>query len=98
MALKIELTGTHILPPDCEHSLFGCKEVKCSHELFWFFRAITFELAITHLGALLLKHYRAVAHGAIRKRVSRHVNYLVFIATIHEIRCFDSLPFEYRSL
>ena len=70
---------------------------KNSHELIRF-GAITFKLAIVHRGTLLKKHCGALVRGAIRKRFSRHVNYLVFITTIHEIRCINSLSFEYRSL
>ena len=95
-----ELTGTHDLPSASGHSFIVCmKVVKCSHELIWFLGAIIFELAIVWRGTLLMKHYRAaVTRGAIRKWVRWHVNYLVFIATIHEIRGFDFLPFEYWSL
>ena len=93
----IELTDTHVLLPNSGHSFNDCMKVQYSHELIWVSGLLTIVILLASIGTLLMKHYRAVARGAIRKRVSRHVNNL-FFGTFEEIRRINSLPFEYRSL
>ena len=93
------MTDTHDLLPNSEHTFTGCMKNKYSHELIVVSGLVIIVLLLASVGrdALLLKHYRAIARGAISKRVSRHINYLVFV-TVQEIRWINSLPFEYRSL
>ena len=96
------MTDTHDLLPKLHsigYTFIECMKVRNSHELIWISGLVTIVIMLASIGrdALLMRHYRAIARGAIRKWVCRHINYLVFVS-IQEIRWINSLPFEYRSL